>query len=260
MKNPVKKKLRNFEVALGSWIHFSDSQTVEIMARSGFEWLGIDLEHSSLSIHDAANIIQIVSLAGCVPIVRVTSNNADQVKRVLDAGAMGIIFPMINSADDAEKAVQAVKYPPVGARSVGIFRAHGYGADFDEYVKNFNREILLAVQIEHRDAVENINALFSVPGIDAYFLGPYDLSASYGETGNLNSPKVKQATQKVLTAAKAFNIVPGIHVVHPPTSQVKKRVGEGYRLIAYRSDMLMLSQVSKDSFKDTIQFVPPRRK
>ena len=160
------------------------------MAKAGFDWLAIDLEHSVITIREAEELIRIIDLAGVVPLVRLTSN-PDQVKRVLDAGAHGVIVPMVMNARDAELAVSSVKYPRTGSRSIGIARAQGYGACFDEYFEWQSNNTLVIVQIEHIDAVSNIDEIFGVDGVDGFFIGPNDLSGSMGILGKHIAKNIK---------------------------------------------------------------------
>jgi len=247
MKNLVKQKLKNGKVSLGSWLTLSHGAIAEIMAESGFDWLAIDMEHSAIGIEDVEPLIRAIEASGCVPLVRLTSNDPTLAKRVMDAGSYGVIVPMVNTPDEAAKAVRSVKYPPEGARSVGLYRAQGWGEKFDDYKDTVNKESLVIVQIEHREAVENIDGILAVPGIDGVMIGPYDISGSLGVTGELNHPLVRQARQKVLAAARAAGKAAGIHVVPPIVSDVKDRVKEGFTFIAYSTDAIMLNAKCREA-------------
>lgn len=241
MNNKVKEKLISGKVSVGSWLTLAHSAIAEIMAESGFDWLAIDMEHSVIGIQEIEPLIQEIEASGCVPLVRLSNNDPVLVKRVMDAGSYGVIVPMVNSREEAEKAVRSVKYPPDGDRSVGLYRAQGWGVKFEEYKNAINQESLVIVQIEHRQAVENIADIISVPGLDGVMIGPYDISGSLGVIGELDHPLVKQAQAKVLAAAKAAKKVAGIHVVSPSPSAVKDRVKEGFTFIAYSTDAIMLN-------------------
>ena len=151
MQKTLKRKLQNKERTIGSWITLGNTGIAEIMANIGFDWLVVDLEHSMISIEVAGELIRVIDLAGVSPLVRLTSNQPDQIKRVMDAGAHGIIVPMVNKRTDAEKAVEAVHYAPHGNRGVGLARAQGYGDQFNEYVEWQEEGPVVIVQIEHRD-------------------------------------------------------------------------------------------------------------
>ena len=202
MINPIKKALKEGKVTIGSWITIGHPIVAEIMAQAGFDWLTIDMEHSAITIEKAQELIQIIQLSGVAPLVRVSENNPTIIKRVLDAGAYGVIVPMVNSAKDAEKAVKAVKYPPVGSRGVGLARAQGYGFDFDEYAATINEESIVIVQIEHIDAVNSLDSILSVKGVDGCIIGPYDLSGSLGVPGNFQHPQVLAALKSVEETCK----------------------------------------------------------
>src|SRR3990167_1006889 len=174
-----KQALKSGQLQVGSWITLAHPAIAEIMANAGFKWLTIDLEHSAITIREAEELIRVISLCGVVPVVRLTANNPEQIKRVLDAGAYGIIVPMINTREDAEKAIKAAYYPPKGTRGVGLARAQGYGVHFSEYKSWLETTgCIVIAQIEHIDGVERVDEILSLPDIDGYIIGPYDLSAS----------------------------------------------------------------------------------
>ena len=217
----------------------------EILAHAGFDWLVADLEHSTLSIADAGELIRTIDLCGVAPLVRLTENDPSQIKRVMDAGAHGIIAPMINSPAEAERAVKATRYPPQGRRGVGLGRAQGYGVGFRDYVTWQKSEAVVAVQIEHRDAVDNIDAILAVDGVDAFLIGPYDLSCSLGLPGALDHPLVLQAIEHVREAGRRSGKPGGIHIVEPDPDQLVKAVGAGFRFIAYGVDFRMLDVAAR---------------
>ena len=173
--NIIKKMLIDKKQVYLSWITIGNSLIPDILGPAGFHGLVIDLEHSSITLDNALNLIISIESNDMVPIIRVGENNPNLIKRVMDAGAYGVIVPNVNSAKDANTAINAVKYPPDGKRGVGLYRAQAYGRKFEEYLKWLQNESVIIVQIENIKAVENIDEIFSVPGIDAYFIGPYDL-------------------------------------------------------------------------------------
>ena len=205
------------------------------------------MEHSVIGIHEIEQLTQVIESAGCTSLVRLSSNDPILTKRVMDAGACGVIVPMINTREEAEKAVSAVKYPPQGNRGVGLYRAQGYGPDFEDYVRTANERSVVILQVEHVEGIQNIEAILDVAGIDGVIIGPYDLSCSLGLPGQLNDPKVAAARESVLETAKAKGIAAGIHVVHPSIDEYKKRVEEGYRLIAFGVDFLFLGESCRES-------------
>ena len=210
-----KNVFQGNQLALGSWITLAHPAVAEIMANAGFDWLAVDLEHSVITIREAEELIRIIDLCGVVPLVRLTSNNPDLIKRVMDAGSHGVIVPMINSAEDAMKAVESVKYPPLGRRGVGLARAQKYGADFDSYKEWQKDSPVIIAQIEHIDAVENFRSIISVDGIDGFIIGPYDLSSSMGIPGEFEHPEFLEVMHEIHATAAEVNAVGGIHVIEP---------------------------------------------
>lgn len=246
--NPVKSKLKRRQVSLGSWIASAHVSVAEILAGAGFEWIAVDMEHSNITLAELPALFAAIENGGATPLVRLPENDPSFARRVMDTGACGVIVPMVNSRKDAERIVKAVKYPPEGKRGVGIARAHGYGRSFLPHVKKSNDDVLVVVQIEHIEAVRNVELIFSVPGVDAYMIGPYDMSGSLGIPGQLNHPKVEEAKAKVLKAGKAKRIVPGIHLVHPTELELEEALKLGYRFIALSSDILLLKDASDAVF------------
>ena len=241
----LKAKLACNALTIGSWITLGHPAIAEIMAAAGFDWLVIDTEHSVLELSDVQILIQVLDGQECPAIVRLTSNHPDQVKRVMDAGATGIMVPMVKSAADAEAAVQAVYYPPRGSRGVGLARAQGYGARFQQYRSWLEDNVIVIVMIEHVDAVEAIDSILSVPGIDAYIIGPYDLSGSMGRPGELDYPEVQSAIERVKAAGKRLGKPGGIHVVEPDLEQLRRNIDAGFSFIGYGLDIRILDTVCR---------------
>jgi 2-dehydro-3-deoxyglucarate aldolase len=214
----------------------------EILASAGYDWVVIETEHTAIDVSEVLRLLIAIEGRGAIPLVRLAWNDPIQCKAVLDSGAAGVIVPMVNTREDAELAVKMVKYPPVGFRGVGLARAHGYGQTFDDYMRRANAETLLVVQIEHIDAVTNIDEILAVPGIDATFIGPYDLSSSMGIPGQLSHPDVVAARQRVLDATIAKGLTAGIHLVHPDRvgTELPQCLAQGYRFIALGTDILFL--------------------
>jgi len=242
-----KNVFQGKQLALGSWITLAHPAVAEIMANAGFDWLAVDLEHSVITIREAEELIRIIDLCGVIPLVRLTSNNPDLIKRVMDAGSHGVIVPMINSAEDAMKAVESVKYPPLGRRGVGLARAQKYGADFDSYKEWQKDSPVIIAQIEHIDAVENFRSIISVDGIDGFIIGPYDLSSSMGIPGEFEHPEFLEVMHKIHATAAEVNAVGGIHVIEPDEQQLQDRISQGYRFIAYSLDIRMLDSLCRSA-------------
>ena len=227
-------------LAIGSWIHIGNPVVGEIMGSAGFDWLAIDLEHSMITLREAEDLIRVIELKGVVPLVRLSSNNHEQIKRVMDAGAHGVIVPMIKTAAEAFAAVRSVKYPPLGNRSIGLARAQGYGARFNEYFEWQKDQTIIVVQIEHVDAVANIEEILAVPGVDAYIVGPYDLSGSMELPGSFESPQFLKALQTIHSAGKKLDVPGGLHIVEPDPAALRESIEEGNQFIAYGIDTRMI--------------------
>lgn len=243
----LKTKMRENELTVGSWITLGDMSVAEIMAKAGFDWLVVDMEHSAIELQQAQQLIRTIELAGCVPLVRVGENSSYLIKRVMDAGAHGVIVPMVNTAEDAIWAVKSVKYPPLGTRGVGLSRAQGYGMNFEEYKNHVNQSSIVIVQIEHVDAVRNLEEILQVKGVDGFIVGPYDLSGSMGKPGEFDDPDVREVMKKILIISKKLGMLAGFHVVLPESKLVEEKVKQGYKFIAYSLDTLFLAErIHKD--------------
>lgn len=236
----LKAKIRNGEVTLGSWITLGHPAIAEIMAGAGFDWLVIDIEHSVITLPEAEAIIRIAEGAGVAPLVRLTANDPATAKRVMDAGAHGVVVPMVNSAEDAKLALDSVYYPPRGRRGVGLARAQGYGARFAEYMAALAEHAVVVAQIEHVDAVRALPEILSVPGLDATIIGPYDLSASMGKPGRYDDADVAAQLAEYERVSRMHNVPMGYHVVEPEPARVEARIAAGYRLLGYSVDFLFL--------------------
>lgn len=235
----LKEKLKNEVTTIGSWITFGDTGVAEVMAKAGFDWLTIDLEHSCINIKQAEELIRIIDLCGVTPLVRLTSNDADLIKRVMDAGANGIIVPMINSIEDAEKVINATYYPPLGKRSFGLSRAQGYGVHFEQYLQNSFENTVVVVQIEHIDALTELEAILSLKQVDAYIIGPYDLSGSMGIPGEFDNTDYLKVIEQINSVGRKVGKPGGIHIVEPDLDTYMK-ARDDYSFIAYSVDFRML--------------------
>ena len=242
----VKKKLNNNELTIGSWITIGNNTIAEIMAKAKYDWLVVDLEHSVISIDIAGDLIRTIDLCGVAPLVRLTSNDPNQIKRVMDAGAHGIVVPMVNTANDARLAVSATRYGPVGSRGVGLARAQGYGVNFKEYLEWQTDEPIVIVQIEHVDAIDNLEEILKVTGVDGFIIGPYDLSCSMGIPGQFEQIKFINAMKQILEIGKRLGSPAGLHIVEPDLQRLKQSIEDGYTFIAYSVDIRMLDVCARE--------------
>jgi len=228
----TKEKLKRGEPALGGWIMIGHPTVAEIMAGEGFDWIAVDMEHTPIDVQMFQNMALAVKGSDCDLLVRLHSCDAVQAKKVLDAGASGIIVPSVNTPEEAARAVAMSLYPPKGHRGATFCRAADYGRDFDAYFAAHNENVLVVVMMEHIEAVRNADAILSTPGIDAVFIGPYDLSASMGLAGQLDHPDMRAAQREILDACKRRGVPAGIHVVAVAPEEVARRIAEGYHFIA----------------------------
>lgn len=247
MNSVFKNKLReNKQVCIGSWLSIGGPAIAEIMCQAGFEWIAVDLEHSCLTLKEAEELIRVIDLCGRTPLVRLSCNDPVQIKRVMDCGAHGIIVPMVNSRDDAERAFAALHYPPQGTRGVGLARAQGYGTQFQEYRRWVSEGAIFIPQIEHINAVRNLEEILSFEGVDGLIIGPYDLSSSLGIPGQFDHPSMKECLDKIKEVSRKYNKTSGFHIVEPDHLQLSQRIQEGYRLLAYSVDFRMLDKACRD--------------
>jgi 4-hydroxy-2-oxoheptanedioate aldolase len=246
-KNPVKAALRAGKPQVGTWLSLGSTFAARLMARVGFPWLTVDLEHSPIDWSEAAHQFAAIADAGCVPLARVPRGDHDHIKRVLDSGAMGIVVPMVNTVEEAKAAIAAAKYPPQGNRSVGgALHALNFDATAGDYYKHANDEILVILQTESPEGVENAEAIYSLPGVDAIFVGPNDLTFQMRDReGRDPTPEQFEAMlQRILATGKKVGTPVGLHVQSVET--VRKRVSEGWQFIALQSELKMMVSAAQN--------------
>ncbi|NUM50649.1 MAG: 2,4-dihydroxyhept-2-ene-1,7-dioic acid aldolase [Flavobacteriales bacterium] len=251
----LKEKLKQNKLTIGSWVTIGHHSIIEIMASAGFEWLTIDMEHSPISFETAQSLIATTKSYGLSSLVRVGKNDELIIKKVMDSGADGVIVPMVNSKEDAIKVVQSVYYPPKGKRGVGLARAQEYGIGFEKYKNWLNNSSVVIAQIEHIDAVNQIEEIISVEGIDGIIIGPYDLSASMGMPGEFDMPEVKDAINKVKQACVKNNFPLGFHVIKPEKKLLDEKINDGFTFLAFSLDFFFLGEKAREemnSFKSLV--------
>jgi 2-keto-3-deoxy-L-rhamnonate aldolase RhmA len=236
------KRIRSGDAAIGTLITTGSAENADVLAACGFDWLFLDCEHGAIGAAQAQLILQVVGRR--IPtIIRVPENAEVSLKKTLDLGCEGVIVPMVNTADDARRAVAAAKYPPLGCRSVGIARAHGYGAEFASYVAEANTHTSVIIQIEHVRAVENVQEILQVEGIDGVFIGPYDLSGSMNRLGDVTHPDVQAAIETTRVACLEAQMPVGIFAM--TTEAGVKAVQSGYAFVAVGIDTAMLANAGR---------------
>lgn len=251
MNKSFRQRLKKGEKLLGTMISLPSLEVVEIMAGAGFDWLFIDAEHAQFDDLMVQRMLQVAG-PGTPCLVRLADKDELHIKKALDAGAAGIIAPMVNNAAQAEKVVNWAKYPPLGTRGVGLGRAHGYGLQFAEYVEKANQLVVVVTQIEHIQAVEKIAEIVQVEGIDALIVGPYDLSASMGLMGQVDHPDVIAAIDQVTQVCRAAGMPLGIFGVS--AEAVQPYVTNGYSLIILGVDGILLGQAAEELLAEACKY------
>jgi len=245
--NPIKAKLRRGEPTFGTWLSLDCLHSARVLARSGFDWLTLDMEHSAIDWSQAAAIFAVVADAGCVPLVRVPEGNHYCIKRALDAGAWGVVVPMVDTPEQARTAIAAAKYPPLGNRSMGGgMHSLNFGATAGDYYERANDEILVVLQTESPTGVANAEAIYSLPGCDAIFVGPVDLeSMMRAPDGRKPTSEEHEAMiQRVIAVGKQVGTPTGIHVMDPHAAL--RRAEQGMQFIAVASDLRMLGSKAEE--------------
>ena len=238
----LREALKQRQLTLGGWIQIGHPACAEVFARAGLDWVCVDLEHGAIDLETLANMFRALDALRCTPVARLPVNDPVWIHRVLDAGARGLIIPMVKTAAEAEAAVCEAKYPPRGVRGFGYSRANMHGMDFDRYIKTANDDIAMVMQIEHKDALANLDAILAVPDVDALFIGPLDLSGSMGITGQLQHPDMVAALATYRSACAAHGTTAGTHIVRPTAESIATAIDEGYTLIALGVDVVFLDQ------------------
>ena len=245
--NHVRAKLKHGEPSVGTWLTLPDPIAARMMARVGFDWLTVELEHAPTSFETAATSFAIIAASGPVPLARVPWNSGENIKRVLDTGAFGIVVPMVNSRAEAEAAVAAARYAPLGERTIGgQLHAINFECDPATYYARANDEILVVLMAEHVKAIEEADEIFGVPGIDVVFIGPNDLTHSMGIAPcfECDNKEFTDALDHILKICRKHGIAPGIHVADEAAAQ--RRIAQGFQFVAVGSEAgMMLSKAQE---------------
>ena len=249
--NRLKRDLAAGKVCLGATITMNSPEVAEILSHAGFDWLWFEMEHSSLSNGNVFNMLQATNGTDISTVIRVPWNDKTMIKRALDAGPDGIIIPLVNTKEEAEYAVRAMKYPPVGERGAGLSRAQCYGMHMEEYIKSANDEVTTILMIEHIEAVKNIEEIISVKGVDSVMIGALDLSGSMGILGQTGHPLVEEAIQKVLAVCKKNNMPCGIITVAP--EQTNQRIEQGFTNLIVGIDVLFVVGAAKGTLDKIVR-------
>lgn len=249
MENKLKTALLERKLTLGAWMQIGHPACAEIFADVGFDWICVDLEHGAIGFETMTNIFRATDGFDCVPVARLPLNDPVWICRTLDAGARGLIIPMVNSADEAESAIRVAKYPPRGKRGYGYSRSNLHGMNFEKSIDTANKEIAIIMQIENKEGIENIDSILQVPDVDGVFIGPYDLSGSYGKVGQLECPEMVRALQKYLNSCEKYKKSAGMHIVRPNSENIRDATNKGYTLLALGLDTVFLEMGTKSAIK-----------
>ena len=244
----IRQKLLNGKLSLGSWMQIPNSSIAEIMGNAGYDWVAVDLEHGSISINQLPDIFRSLELGNTLPLVRLADAQAKDCKQALDAGAGGVIVPLVESSEQLKFIRDSCRWPPSGTRGVGFSRANLFGEFFDDYVNEAQKPLLVAM-IESIKSVDNLESILKVNGLDSIFIGPYDLSASMNLTGQFDHPDFIKMITHIHTLADTHSIACGIHVVKPNSDDLKLKINECYQFIAYSIDSVFLNSSCKNPIK-----------
>ena len=245
-RKKLKEKLRRRDKVFGGWISYREPAISETFAKAGFDFIAIDMEHTTISIDDANRIITSVQAEGSVCLPRPVSHNNDYIKPLLEAGADGMIIQMVNTVEEVNNLLNLQKFPPVGNRSFGVNRAHGYGFDFDRYIETWNDSSIFMIQVESIEGVNNIERLVEVEGIDAVMIGPYDISGSLGLPGQTDHPKVREASRHVVEVCAKAGLSCMTQISDVTESAIEDAFSQGYTAIVLGSDLFVLWKWAAD--------------
>lgn len=236
----LRQRFRDRVPVFGAWTSIGHPSITEMFTGATVDFVGIDLEHSTISQEQSQRIIAAAQAGGAACLPRVASHNGEQVRRLLDSGADGVIVPMVSTEAQVDEIVGWTKYTPVGRRSYGIARGHGYGDQFSDYVTTWNDRSVVIIQIESIDGVENADALLAHPAIDGVMIGPYDLSGSLGVPGQLEHPSVRASVRQVIEVARRHGKACGTQLVEPTPEGIDRAQAEGHTFIVLASDVFIL--------------------
>lgn len=245
--NPVKRKLQAGEPSFGTWLSLGDLYATRVLARMGFDWLTLDMEHSAIDWSQAAMIFACIADAGGVPLARVPRGSHELIKRVLDAGAWGIVVPMVNTVEEARVAIAAAKYPPEGNRSLGGgMHSMNFNATSGEYFKQANDEILVILQTESPTGVKNAREIYSLPGVDGIFVGPVDLRANMraADGSEASDEEFEDLLAQVVAIGRETGTPTGMHVMDPKAAH--HRAQQGMQFIAVGSELRFMSTKAQE--------------
>jgi 4-hydroxy-2-oxoheptanedioate aldolase len=247
-ENTVKAAWKAGKATVGAWLSIPSAYSAELMAHQGFDWLTVDMQHGVIDYPDCVAMMTAISTSSTIPFVRVPWNDPAIIMKVLDAGAYGVVVPLINTRADAEAAVAACRYPPQGIRSNGANRAILYGGR--DYVENANEQIACIPMIETKQAIENLDDILSVPGVDGIYIGPSDLSFALGLPPRMDNedPLHVQTVDRILEACKRHGVAAGSHTGGPRFS--RRFLDKGFQMVTLTSDAQAMGRGVRDQLSE----------
>ena len=237
----IRTALLDNKPSIGSWMQIPHASVAEMMGQAGYDWVVVDMEHGSIAHHQLPDLFRALELGETLPLVRLVEGNPIECKQALDAGAGGVIVPMVETAEQLISVRNACRWPPNGTRGVGFSRANLFGKHFEAYRDEAQAPLLVAM-IENVRAVDNLEGILAVDGLDAVLIGPYDLSASLGKTGEFEDKAFQAAMLRVQNLCQTLGVSCGIHVVAPNPNVLNQRIADGYRFIAYSIDAVFFNE------------------
>ena len=235
----IREKLQNGKTSIGTWQQIPHASISEILGHAGYDWVAVDIEHGSVGVDQLPDLFRAIELGGTLPLARIAESKTKDCKQALDAGAGGIIAPMVENAEQLKMVRNACNWPPTGTRGVAFSRANLFGKNFDSYTEEAQSPLLIA-QIEHINAVNNLPDILQVEGLDAIMIGPYDLSASMGLTAEFENKEFLATMDQIMKLCQQYDVPCGDHVVQPDQKLLEKRIKEGYKFLAYSIDAVFV--------------------
>ena len=236
----LKQRLRNRERLFAGWVSYAHPSITETFARAGFDFMFIDMEHSTISIEQGQRIIAASQSEGVPCIPRPVSHSNDHLKPLLESGADGSLIQMVETPEQVQALIKDVKYPPIGKRTYGVNRAQAYGFDFEEYISHWNDTSTFLLQVESVEGVNNIEELLAFDEVDGVMVGPLDISGSLGVPGQTGHPLVVEASRKVIAACQRQGKSCGTQVADANPATIKALFELGYNYAILGSDLFVL--------------------
>lgn len=244
----LRSKLKKMKPSVGSWLQIDSNETCKILAQAGYNWLVIDMEHGHFSNKSIPVLCSQIESNDVIPLVRVSKISEILIRLALDAGAYGVVIPNVSSKDDIDLIKNASFYPPKGLRGVGFCSANSYGRNFKPYL-DFSNELFMVGMIESKTGLQNLNEILEMKILDSILIGPYDLSASLGCTGDFKNKKFIDAKKEIFNVCKKHKVPCGVHIVEPDISLLKKSIDDGYLFIPYSGDSMFLEKSSMFNYE-----------